>query len=226
MHGRAARQGRRGSPTARKLRTADYLASLFPGASVLPPPVSPEWRHCCILYRRSKEPSGLAERDVKRRLARRHPMSLRFHWMLPKAANVAVEARPRRLGKPPAIGRSRVDPQLSRRLRVRITKGWLHFAGRRARRGRDRVGLDLVQPLRARPAFTRELRAARRATKTLKFIVAYPLRFDAAGGVRPRQMGTLSALMRWPRDVACLMLSRSGSSAVEQRGSTATLSHG
>jgi len=28
--------------------TADYMASLFPGATVLPP-VSPEWQHCCIL---------------------------------------------------------------------------------------------------------------------------------------------------------------------------------
>ena len=28
--------------------TPDYMASLFPGATVLPP-VSPEWQHCCIL---------------------------------------------------------------------------------------------------------------------------------------------------------------------------------
>lgn len=28
--------------------TADYMASLFPAATVLPP-VSPEWQHCCIL---------------------------------------------------------------------------------------------------------------------------------------------------------------------------------
>jgi hypothetical protein len=28
--------------------TAEYMASLFPGAIVLPP-VSPEWQHCCIL---------------------------------------------------------------------------------------------------------------------------------------------------------------------------------
>ncbi|MCM3905995.1 MAG: class I SAM-dependent methyltransferase [Pyrinomonadaceae bacterium] len=28
--------------------TADYMTSLFPGATVLPP-VSPEWQHCCIL---------------------------------------------------------------------------------------------------------------------------------------------------------------------------------
>jgi SAM-dependent methyltransferase len=28
--------------------TADYIASLFPGAQVCPP-VSPEWQHCCVL---------------------------------------------------------------------------------------------------------------------------------------------------------------------------------
>jgi hypothetical protein len=28
--------------------TADYVASLFPEATVLPP-VSPEWQHCCII---------------------------------------------------------------------------------------------------------------------------------------------------------------------------------
>jgi SAM-dependent methyltransferase len=30
--------------------TAEYIASLFPGAEVLPP-VSPEWQHCCVLKR-------------------------------------------------------------------------------------------------------------------------------------------------------------------------------
>ena len=44
--------------------TADYLASLFPGASVLPP-VSPEWQHCCTL--RSKEPFGRTGREATAR---------------------------------------------------------------------------------------------------------------------------------------------------------------
>jgi hypothetical protein len=30
--------------------TAEYMASLFPGAVVLPP-VSSEWQHCCVLKR-------------------------------------------------------------------------------------------------------------------------------------------------------------------------------
>jgi SAM-dependent methyltransferase len=44
------RQKRAGRPLESYVSyfTADYVASLFPGAKVLPP-ASPEWQHCCIL---------------------------------------------------------------------------------------------------------------------------------------------------------------------------------
>jgi len=38
--------------------TADYMASLFPGATVLAP-VSPEWQHCCILTGPSSLPGAI-----------------------------------------------------------------------------------------------------------------------------------------------------------------------
>lgn len=43
-------QERRGTPgeSYNSYFSVDYMASLFPGARVLPP-VSPEWQHCCIL---------------------------------------------------------------------------------------------------------------------------------------------------------------------------------
>lgn len=52
-------QKRRGKPGESYCSyfTADYMASLFPDATVLPP-VSPEWQHCCILKRPSSLPGA------------------------------------------------------------------------------------------------------------------------------------------------------------------------
>ena len=104
--------------------TADYMTSLFPGATVHPP-VSPERQHCCILRRSERTRCGWRERS----------MELRFHWMLPKAGEVSVDAPQ--------------TPQEAARYRIESTRstspaphpdveGWLHFA-----RHAEDAGIDV-----------------------------------------------------------------------------------
>ena len=134
-------------------------------------------------------------------------MNLRFHWMLPKAGEVLLDAQQ--------------TPQAAASYRIQSTnvaspasqpdkKGWLHFAKKAEEAGIDSV---LISFSRFEPDPLIVSCALGRATKKLKFILAY-----RSGLIQPtlfvQQINTLSALIEGR--VACNLVA--GSSRLEQQG--------
>lgn len=141
-------------------------------------------------------------------------MNLRFHWMLPKGGEVAVDS--------PQL------PQEAARYRIQSTsstspaprpdmRGWLHFARHAEEAGVDSV---LISFSRYEPDPLMVSCALGRATTKLKFIVAY-----RSGLMQPttfaQQLNTLSALIEGR--VAFNIVA--GSSKAEQRGYGDFLAH-
>jgi alkanesulfonate monooxygenase len=134
-------------------------------------------------------------------------MELRFHWMLPKAGEVAIDetqtAQEAARYRVAAIGSdspaSRVD-----------LKGWTHFARQSERSGIESV---LVALSRCEPDPLMTVCALGRATSKLKFIAAY-----RSGLMQPtifaQQVNTISALI----DGRIALNIVAGSSTEEQRG--------
>lgn len=141
-------------------------------------------------------------------------MSLRFHWMLPKGGEVAVNGAQ--------------APQAAARYRIQATasdspaplpdmNGWLHFALKAEAAGIDSV---LISFSRYEPDPFVAGCALGLATKKLKFIVAY-----RSGLMQPttfvQQMNTLSALIQGRVSLNVV----AGSSKAEQYGYGDFLAH-
>ena len=141
-------------------------------------------------------------------------MSLRFHWMLPKGGEVAVDAPQ----TPQEAARYRIESTNSASLAPRPDmKGWLHFARHAEEAGIESV---LISFSRYEPDPLLVSCALGRATKKLKFIVAY-----RSGLMQPttfvQQMNTLAALIGGR--VAFNIVA--GSSTLEQQGYGDFLAH-
>lgn len=141
-------------------------------------------------------------------------MNLRFHWMLPKGGEVAVDTPQ--------------TPQEAARYRIQSTSstspaprpdmaGWVHFAKHAEEAGIDSV---LISFSRYEPDPLVVSCALGQATKKLKFIAAY-----RSGLIQPtsfvQQVNTLSALI--PGRVALNIVA--GSSRAEQHGYGDYLAH-
>src|SRR5262249_6810731 len=130
------------------------------------------------------------------------PMTLRFHWMLPKGGEVGMKS-------PQATSRV-LTTESSSPCGQPDMEGWLRFA-RRA----EQVGIEsvLLSFSRYEPDTLMIACAVGRATRKLKFIVAY-----RSGLMQPttfvQQLNTLSALIEGRVAVNIV----AGSSAAEQRG--------
>jgi alkanesulfonate monooxygenase len=154
--------------------------------------------------------------DQKRGLSRHRltAMNLRFHWMLPKSGEVAIEVPQ--------------TPQQAVRYRVESSKndspaarpemdGWVHFA-----QHAEDVGIDsvLVALNRYEPDPLIISCALGRATKRLKFIAAY-----RSGLMQPttfvQQVNTISGLIQGRIDLNIV----AGSSTQEQHGYGDFLAH-
>ena len=141
-------------------------------------------------------------------------MDLRFHWMLPKGGEVAVDAPQ----TPLEAARYRIESTSSTSLAPRPDmEGWLHFARHAEDAGIESV---LVAFNRYEPDPFLVSCALGGATKNLKFIVAY-----RSGLMQPttfvQQLNTLSALIGGR--VAFNMVA--GSSTLEQHGYGDFLAH-
>ncbi|MEW6208403.1 MAG: LLM class flavin-dependent oxidoreductase [Acidobacteriota bacterium] len=134
-------------------------------------------------------------------------MELRFHWMLPKAGEVAIE----KTQTAQEAARYRVDATRSDSPASRVDmKGWTHFAQQAERAGIESV---LVSLSRYEPDPLMIICALGRATKKLKFIAAY-----RSGLMQPtifvQQVNTISTLT----DGRIALNIVAGSSTSEQRG--------
>src|SRR5215472_794619 len=134
-------------------------------------------------------------------------MSLRFHWMLPKAGEVALHGRQ----TPREAARYRISAieESSPASRPDLM-GWLHFARHAEAAGIESV---LISFSRYEPDPFLIACALGQATTTLKFIVAY-----RSGLMQPttfvQQLNSLSALV----DGRVALNIVAGSSSSEQRG--------
>ena len=141
-------------------------------------------------------------------------MDLRFHWMLPKAGEVSVDAPQ----TPQEAARYRIDSTRSTSpARHPDVEGWLHFARHAEEAGIESV---LISFSRYEPDPFLVSCALGAATNKLKFIVAY-----RSGLMQPttfvQQMNTLSALIGGR--IAFNIVA--GSSTLEQRGYGDFLAH-
>lgn len=141
-------------------------------------------------------------------------MDLRFHWMLPKGGEVAVDG----VQTPQEAARYRIDSMGSASPAPRPDrKGWLHFARRAEEAGIDSV---LISFSRYEPDPLIVAAALGQGTSRLKFMVAY-----RSGLMQPttfvQQINTLSALVQGRVSVNIV----AGSSRAEQRGYGDFLEH-
>ncbi|MFH0343710.1 MAG: LLM class flavin-dependent oxidoreductase [Chromatiales bacterium] len=141
-------------------------------------------------------------------------MNLRFHWMLPKGGEVAVDAPQ----TPQEAARYRIESTSSTSLAARPDmEGWAHFARHAEEAGIESV---LISFSRYEPDPILVSCALGGATKKLKFIIAY-----RSGLMQPttfvQQINTLSALIHGR--VALNIVA--GSSTLEQRGYGDFLAH-
>jgi alkanesulfonate monooxygenase len=141
-------------------------------------------------------------------------MNLRFHWMLPKGGEVAVNSRqtPREAARYRILSTSNTSPAPRPDLR-----GWVHFARHAEEAGIDSV---LISFSRYEPEPLIVSCALGRATKKLKFIAAF-----RSGLMQPttfvQQVNTISALI----DGRVSLNIVAGSSTVEQHGYGDFLAH-
>src|SRR5258706_10779395 len=141
-------------------------------------------------------------------------MGLRFHWMLPKAGEVAVDApqTPREAARYRIQSTSRTSPAPRPDMR-----GWVHFARRAEEAGIDSV---LISFSRYEPEPLLVSCALGRATRTLKFIAAF-----RSGLMQPtsfvQQVNTVSGLIEGRVSLNIV----AGSSTVEQYGYGDFLAH-
>jgi alkanesulfonate monooxygenase len=141
-------------------------------------------------------------------------MSLKFHWMLPKGGEVALEGR--QTAREAARYRIESMQSTSPAVRPDIT-GWTHFARRAEDAGIDSV---LISFSRYEPDPFLVACALGQAVQKLKFIIAY-----RSGLMQPttfvQQMNTVSALVQGRVSFNIV----AGSSSEEQRGYGDYLSH-
>ena len=141
-------------------------------------------------------------------------MNLRFHWMLPKGGEVALD-RPQTAQ---AAARYRIESTRTNSLAPRPDmKGWVHFARHAEEAGIESV---LISFSRYEPDPLMVSCALGQATEKLRFIAAY-----RSGLMQPttfvQQVNTLSALI--PGRIALNIVA--GSSTAEQRGYGDFLEH-
>jgi alkanesulfonate monooxygenase len=141
-------------------------------------------------------------------------MSLKFHWMLPKGGEVALDGRQ----TPREAARYRIESMTSTSPAVRPDlKGWAHFARHAEEAGIDSV---LISFSRYEPDPFVVACALGQAVSKLKFIIAY-----RSGLMQPttfvQQMNTVSALVQGRVSFNIV----AGSSSEEQRGYGDFLSH-
>lgn len=141
-------------------------------------------------------------------------MNLKFHWMLPKAGEVAIDTPQ----TPPQAARYRIESTNSTSPASRSDmEGWVHFARHAEEAGIESV---LVALNRYEPDPLMVSCALGRATKRLKFIAAY-----RSGLMQPttfvQQVNTLSGLIQGRVDLNIV----AGSSTLEQRGYGDFLAH-
>jgi alkanesulfonate monooxygenase len=141
-------------------------------------------------------------------------MSLKFHWMLPKGGEVALDGRQ----SPREAARYRIESMrmTSPAVRPDIT-GWTHFARRAEAAGIDSV---LISFSRYEPDPFLVACALGQAVQKLRFIIAY-----RSGLMQPttfvQQLNTVSALVQGRVSFNIV----AGSSSEEQRGYGDYLSH-
>ena len=141
-------------------------------------------------------------------------MTLKFHWMLPKAGEVVVDGRQ----TAPDAARYRIESMQSNSPAVRPDlTGWTHFARHAEAAGIDSV---LISFSRYEPDPFLIACALGRAVQKLKFIIAY-----RSGLMQPttfvQQLNTVSALVQGRVSFNIV----AGSSSEEQRGYGDYLSH-
>jgi alkanesulfonate monooxygenase len=141
-------------------------------------------------------------------------MNLRFHWMLPKGGEVAIDSPQ----TPQEAARYRIESMKSNSPASRPDmEGWVHFAQRAEEAGIESV---LVALNRYEPDPLVISCALGQATKRLKFIAAY-----RSGMMQPttfvQQVNTLSGLIQGRIDLNIV----AGSSTQEQRGYGDFLAH-
>jgi alkanesulfonate monooxygenase len=141
-------------------------------------------------------------------------MNLRFHWMLPKAGEVAVDGPQ----TPQEAARYRIDAHGGASQAARPDmKGWVHFARHAEDAGIDSV---LISFSRLEPDPVLVSCALGQATKSLQFIIAY-----RSGLMQPatfvQQLNTLSGLIQGRLAVNLV----AGSSTLEQHGYGDFLAH-
>jgi alkanesulfonate monooxygenase len=140
-------------------------------------------------------------------------MNLRFHWMLPKAGEVAVDAPQ----TPLEAARYRIEYNNNYPAPRPDMEGWTHFARHAEEAGIDSV---LISFSRYEPDPFLVGCALGQATKKLKFIIAY-----RSGLMQPatfvQQINTLSGLIGGRLSVNIV----AGSSTLEQRGYGDFLAH-
>ena len=141
-------------------------------------------------------------------------MSLKFHWMLPKGGEVALDGQQ----SPREAARYRIESMQSTSPAVRPDlHGWTHFARHAEEAGIDSV---LISFSRYEPDPFLVACALGQAVQKLKFIIAY-----RSGLMQPttfvQQMNTVSALVRGRVSFNIV----AGSSSEEQRGYGDYLSH-
>ena len=141
-------------------------------------------------------------------------MNLRFHWMLPKGGEVAIDApqTAREAARYRILSTSSTSPAPRPDMR-----GWVHFARHAEEAGIDSV---LISFSRYEPEPLLVSCALGRATKKLKFIAAF-----RSGLMKPtsfvQQVNTLSALIEGRLSLNVV----AGSSTVEQHGYGDFLAH-
>lgn len=141
-------------------------------------------------------------------------MSLKFHWMLPKAGEVSIDSAQ----TPYAAARYRIESTSATSPAPRPEmKGWAHFAKHAEQAGIDSV---LISFSRYEPDPLVVACALGQATKKLKFIAAY-----RAGLMQPttfvQQVNTVSALVEGRLSLNLVI----GSSSIEQHGYGDYLAH-
>jgi alkanesulfonate monooxygenase len=141
-------------------------------------------------------------------------MSLKFHWMLPKGGEVALDGQQ----SPREAARYRIESMQSTSPAVRPDlHGWTHFARHAEEAGIDSV---LISFSRYEPDPFLVACALGQAVQKLKFIIAY-----RSGLMQPttfvQQMNTVSALVQGRVSFNIV----AGSSSEEQRGYGDYLSH-
>ena len=146
--------------------------------------------------------------------ARAKKMSLKFHWMLPKGGEVALDGRQTAR----EAARYRIESMQSTSPAVRPDmRGWTHFARHAEQAGIDSV---LISFSRYEPDPFLIACALGQAVHKLKFIIAY-----RSGLMQPttfvQQMNTVSALLQGRVSFNIV----AGSSTEEQRGYGDYLSH-